>query len=55
MQSVAYQGVPAPGDKLTSGAPTQPAHGSLDAKNELGKKARRKLTRDLQSPAHSCF
>ena len=33
---VAYLGFPAPGGKLSFGAPTQPVHGSIDAKNELG-------------------
>ena len=43
---VAYLGFPAPGGKLSFGAPTQPLHGSsIDAKNELGVKGRRKLTR----------
>ena len=32
---VAYLGFPAPGGKLSFGAPTQPVHGSIDAKNEL--------------------
>jgi len=52
---VAYLGFPAPGDKLSFGATTQPVHGSVDAKNELGIKGRRKLTRALQSPAYSSF
>jgi len=34
--AVAYLGFPAPGGKLSFGAPTQPVHGSIDAKNELG-------------------
>jgi len=46
---VAYLGFPAPGYKLTFGAPTQPVHGSIDAKNKWGIKRRRKLTRALQS------
>jgi len=29
-QAVAYLGFPAPGDKLSFGAPTQPIHGSID-------------------------
>jgi len=55
MVTVAYLGFPAPGGKLSFGAPTQPVHGSIDAKNELGMKGRRKLTRALQSPAYSFF
>ena len=35
--------------------PAQPVHGSIDAKNELAIKGRRKLTRALQSPAYCCF
>jgi len=42
---VAYLGFPAPGGKLSFGAPTQPVHGCIDAKNELGVKGRRKLSR----------
>jgi len=45
--SVAYLGFPTPGGKLTFGAPTQPIHSSTDAKNVLGIKGRRKLTRAL--------
>jgi len=52
---MAHLGFPAPGIKLSFGAPTQTVHGSIDAKNELGIKGRRKLTRALQSPAHSWF
>jgi len=55
METVAYLGFPAPGGKLSFGAPTQPVHGSIDTKNELGIKGRRKLTLDLQSPAYICF
>jgi len=51
--AVAYLGFPAPRGKLSFGAPTQPVHGSMDAKNELGIKGRRKLTGALQSPAYS--
>ena len=40
---VAYLGFPAPGYKVSFGAPTQHVHGSIDAKNELGIKGRRKL------------
>jgi len=41
---------PRPGVNSVFGAPTptQPVHGSIDAKNELGIKGRRKLT--LESP-----
>jgi len=49
---VACLGFPAPGGKLSFCAPTQPVHGSIDAKNELGIMGRRKLTRALQSPAY---
>ena len=35
MQPVAYLGFPALGAKLSFGAPTQPVHGCIDAKNEL--------------------
>ena len=52
---MAYQGFLAPGGKLSFGAHTQTVHGSINAKNELGIKGRRKLTRDLHSPAYSCF
>ena len=53
---VAYLGFPAPGGKRSFGAPpTQPVHGIIDAKNELGIKGCRKLTRALQSPAYICF
>ena len=38
-------GFPAPGNKVSLGAPTQPVHGSKDAKSELGVKGLRKLTR----------
>ena len=41
---MAYLGFPRPGEKLSFGAPTQPVHGSIDAKNELGIKGRQKLT-----------
>jgi len=54
-QPVAYLGFPAPGDKLSFGAPTQPVRGSIDVKNELEIKGRRKLTRALHSPAYNCF
>ena len=40
-----YLGVPAPGDNDRLGAPTQSVRGSTDAKNELGVKERRKLSR----------
>ena len=53
--AVAYLGFPAPGGKLSYGAPTQPVHGSIDAKNELGIKGHRKLTRALQSPVYTGF
>jgi len=53
--SVAYLGFPATGGILSFGAPTQPVHGSIHEKNELGIKGRRKLTRARQSPAYSCF
>jgi len=55
MQPVAYLGFPALGAKLSFGAPTQPVHGSIDAKNELVIKGRRKLTRVLQSFAYKLF
>jgi len=42
---VAYLGFSAPRGKLSFGAPTQPGHGKIDAKNELGVTGRRKLTR----------
>jgi len=42
---VVYLGVPAPGDNDRLGAPTQSVRGSTDAKNELGVKERRKLSR----------
>jgi len=41
---MAYLGYPTHGDKLSLGAPTQSVHGSIDAKNELGIKGRRKMT-----------
>jgi len=47
IRTVAYLGFPAPGDKFSFGAPTQPVHASIDAKNEFVIKGRRKLTRDL--------
>ena len=53
--AVTYLGFPAPRGKLSFDPPTQPVHGSTDAKNELGIKGRRKLTRTLQSPAHICL
>jgi len=37
-------GFPAPGDKVSLDAPTQPFRGSIDAKSELGVKGRRELT-----------
>jgi len=40
MHSVAYLEFPAPGDKATLDAPTQPVCGSIDAKNELEVKGR---------------
>jgi len=52
-EAVAYLGFPAPWGKLSYGAPTQPVHGSIDAKNELGIKECRKLPRALQSPEYS--
>jgi len=55
LHPVAYLGFPAPGGKLSFGAPTQRVHGSIDAKNELGIKGRRKLTQALLSPAYICF
>ena len=54
-RTVAYLGFSAPGGNLSFGAPTQPVHGSIDAKNELGIKRHRTLTWALQSPAYSCF
>ena len=42
---MAHLGFPAPGDKVSLGAPARPIRGSIDAKNELGVKGRRKLTR----------
>jgi len=47
-RSVAYLGFPAPGYKVSFGAPTQHVHGSIDSKSELGVKGRRKLIRDLR-------
>jgi len=44
-QSVAYLGFPAPGDKVSLSAPTQPVPDSIDAKIELRRKGCRKLTR----------
>jgi len=43
--TMAYLGFPAPGDKVSFGAPTQIFRGSIDAKSELGINGRRKLTR----------
>jgi len=43
-QAVAYLGFYAPGDKVSLGTLIQ-CVGSIDAKNELGVKGRRKLTR----------
>ena len=37
---MAYLGFPAPEGKLNFGAPTQPVHGSIDAKKEFGIKGR---------------
>jgi len=45
-EAVACLGFPAPGDKVSLGAPTQPVPGSTDVKSELGIKGLRKLTRD---------
>jgi len=42
---VAYLGFPAPGDKVSLGAPTQSVRGSTGATNELGVSGRRKLSR----------
>ena len=55
MGAVAYLGFPAPGGKLSVCAPTQPVHGSIDAKNELGIKGRRKVSRAVQSLAYKLF
>jgi len=49
------QGFPRPGLNSVLAPGTQPVHGSIDAKNKLRIKGRRKLTRALQSPAYSCF
>jgi len=51
---MAYLRFLAPGDKVSSGAPTQPIHGSIDANSELGVKGRRNLPRARQSPAYIC-
>jgi len=51
----AVAGFPRPGANTVLAPPAQPVDGSIDAKNELGIKGRRKLTRALQSPACSCF
>jgi len=40
---VACLGLPVPWGKVSFGTPTQTFRGSLDAKNELGVKRRRKL------------
>jgi len=45
--AVAYLGFPAPGDKVSLGAPTQPVCDSIDAENEQGVKGRRRLSRAL--------
>jgi len=42
-KAVAYLGFPAPCDKVSLGTPTQSGRGSIDPKNELGVKGRRKL------------
>jgi len=53
--TVTYLGFPAPGGKPSFGAPTQPVHARIYAKNEVGIKGCRKLTRALQSPAYCRF
>jgi len=50
---VAHLGFPVPGDKVSLGTPIQSVRGRTDAKNELGVKGRRKLSRIYLFPGSS--